>query len=36
MSRLEGAHHEPRAATLWVIAHGLDVPLSDLVKTLGH
>ncbi|MBF9335797.1 helix-turn-helix transcriptional regulator [Microbacterium lacticum] len=33
---LEGAHHEPRVATLWAIAHGLEVPLSDLVKTLGR
>ncbi|WP_454151205.1 helix-turn-helix domain-containing protein [Microbacterium lacticum] len=33
---LEGAHHEPRVATLWAIAHGLDVELSDLVKTLGR
>lgn len=31
---LEGAHHEPRIATLWAIAHGLDVQLTDLVKTL--
>lgn len=33
---LEGAHHEPRIATLWAVAHGLDVQLSDLIKTLGR
>lgn len=33
---LEGAHHEPRVATLWAVAHGLDVQLSDLIKMLGR
>lgn len=33
---LEGARHEPRVATLWAVAHGLDVQLSDLIKTLGQ
>lgn len=34
LSRLENGINDPKLSTLWKVAEGLDIPLSELIKKL--